>query len=379
MFRHKYLITGILTAAFLLLMSVSCLAATVGTGEQSYRNQVFKVCGISDLTNLDQPMTRAEFAKILVLCSSQKDLVGTTNTAAASDVPASHPYAKYIRIALSNSWMRNKLGGRFDPDSAVTLTDVSKAAMTMLGYTDSDFGDNVINGRLALFNSLGLNDGSGVSGAYDTLTVQGVINVMYNALKTTVKQSNSILGAAIDLTLSSDGSINATNVLDQSMKGPILIKKYSEIQENLPFKMEEATFYYNGSQTSYYQNLQLLSYTSQLQNCGWLIIYYNEGSKTVWGYGTDTGGNAYHCILGTVNCVYYETDNIASPSAVVINDTQYSLGSSEAKFMFSVNGTIEVGDTVVLICKENTSMSGEEELSSYYGVGVVLYRKKGQK
>jgi len=378
MSKRKVFLTGAVLAVLIVLLSFPAMAATVGTAEQAYRNQVLKVCGISDLSNLTQPMTRAEFAKVLVMCSSQRDLVGQTNIAAASDVPASHPYAKYIRIALKNNWIRNKLGGRFAPDEAVTLTEVSKAVMTMLGYSDSDYEGNVNDGRLALFTSLGLGDGSYASSAYEQMTVQGALNVMYNALKTNLKQSNSILGAAIDLTVSSDGSINATNVLDQSMKGPILIKTYAQIQQNLPFAMEEATFYYNGSQTSYYRNLQLLSYSSQLDNCGWLIIYYNEGTKTVWGYGQDSGGNAYHCIRGTVDCIYYESDNIAAPSAVVIGGTQYSLGSSDAKFMFSVNGTIGVGDNVVLICKQNTDMSGEESMSTYYAVGVVLYRKKGE-
>lgn len=370
--------TGVLLALLVLALSVPAAAATVGTSEQAYRNQVLKVCGVSDLSNLDQPMTRAEFAKILVLSSSQRDLVGAMNVAAASDVPASHPYAKYIRIALQNSWMRNKLGGRFAPDETVTLVEASKAVMTMLGYSDSDFSGNVNDGRLALFTSMDLGDGSGASTLYDLLTVQGALNIMYNALKTNTKQGNSILGTAIDLTLASDGTLNATNVLDQTMKGPILIKNYHEIQENLPFSINEGTFYYNGSLTSYYPNLQIFSYLTQLNNNGWLIIYYNEGTKTVWGYGQDSGGNAYHCIAGQVNAIYYETDNIAAPSSVVINDTTYSLGSSDAKFMFSVNGTVSVGDTVILICKQNTNSTGEESMSNYYAVGVVMYRKRDQ-
>ena len=380
MFRRisHFIITAFIAAGLLLTGSFQASAAVLTTNDQDYRNQVFRVCGISDCENPEQPVTRAEFAKMLVLCSPQKDLLGPAGVAAASDVPAGHAYSGYIRTALRNSWMRNRLGGNFEPDGYVTLTDAAKAAMTMLGYTDSDFAGNVGSGRLAKFCALNLNDGVSVTGTSDSLTKQDAVNILYNALKTNTKQGGGILGSGISLTLSADGSLNATAVLDNTMKGPILIKNYDEIQKQLPFPISEGVFYYNGVRTGYFYNLQLLSYSSQIDNCGWLIMFYNESTKSVWGYGQDTGDNAYHCVRGTVQTVYYDSENIVSPSSVVVNDVVYSLGSSDAKFMFSVNGTITVGDEVVLICKKNTNTEySEDGMSTYYVTGVVLYRKRG--
>jgi len=354
-------------------------AKLISTEEQAYRNQVLKVTGIIDTDeNADAASTRAEFAKMLVQASAQKNLIGTITVSAANDVPASNLYAVYIRTALLNNWMRSRIGGSFDPEGGVTLTDAAKAAMTMLGYTDQDFSGDVNNMRIAKFCSLGLNDGVSVTGAYDVLTKKDARNVVYNILKTNSKNSNNIYGSAINLSLSSDGSINATNVLDDSLVGPILITSYDNIQANLPFNISEGTFYYNGSKTSYYQNQQLLYYTSQIQNCGWLIMYYNTDSKTVFAYGQDTGNSAYHCIRGTVNGVNYEDDNIVSPSQVIVDGTVYNLGTTDAKFMFSINGTVEVGDQVVLICKKSTTTDyNGSDVSSYYVTGVVMYRKKG--
>jgi len=355
-------------------------AKIISTDEQSYRNQVLKVTGIIDTDeNPDAPSTRAEFAKMLVQSSSQKNLIGTITVSAANDVPASNPYAVYIRTALLNNWMRSRLGGSFDPEGGVTLTDAAKAAMTMLGYTDQDFAGDVNSMRIAKFCSLGLNDGVSATGAYDVLTKKDIRNVVYNILKTNPKNGNNIYGSSINLTLASDGSINASNVLDDSLVGPILIKTYDAIQANLPFNMSEGTYYYNGSKTSYYQNQQLMYYTSQLQNCGWLIMYYNTDSKTVFAYGRDTGNTAYHCIRGTVNGVNYADDNIVSPSQVIVDGTVYNLGTTDAKFMFSINGTVEVGDEVVLICKTSTTTDyNGQDTSVYYVTGVVMYRKKGQ-
>ena len=367
--------------AMVLAIAISPYAMTLSTGTQDYRNQVIQVCGISDTENLTETCTRAQFAQMLILASSQKDIIGGSAISAAADVPGSNAYAKYIRLALRNNWMRTRLSGNFDPDGGLTLNDASKAAMTALGYIDNDFSENVTEERLAKFCSLGLNNGVGAVTGVDQLTKQEAINVIYNMLKANTKGSQNIYGSAINLTLASDGELNATSVLDDTMQGPVLIKAYNELSTSLPFALSEATCYYNGSMTSYYSNLQLLSYSSQLQNSGWLIIYYNEASKTVWGYGTDSGDNAYHCVRGTVNAIYYDSDNIVSPTSVYVGDTLYTLNSADVKFMFSVNGTIGVGDEVILICKGNSggnAMEGETA-TSYYATGVVLYRKKGSK
>lgn len=377
----KNLKTVISVLFLVIIMGMSSYAMTIATGTQDYRNQVIKVCGISDMENLTETCTRAQFAKMLVLSSSQKDVIGTSDISAAADVPGSNAYSKYIRIALRNNWMRTRLNGSFDPDGGLTLNDAAKAAMTALGYADSDFSGNKNEERLSKFCALGLNKGVGAVSGVDQITKQEAVNVIYNMLKTNSKGGQNIYGSAINLSLASDGELNATNVLDDTMQGPVLIKTYSDLAANLPFALSEATCYYNGNMTSYYNGLQLLSYSSQLDNCGWLIIYYNEASKTVWGYGADTGGNAYHCIRGTVNAIYYDSDNIVSPTSVNIDGINYSLNSADVKFMFSINGTIGVGDEVVLVCKANSEgnkLEGES-VTSYYATAVVLYRKKGTK
>ena len=84
-----------------------------------------------------------EFAKLLVLSSSYKDSAAQSNLAAANDVPASNQYAPYIRIALSQGWMRTYLGGQFKPDEPVKMQDAAKAVLTLLGYTDEDFSGDI--------------------------------------------------------------------------------------------------------------------------------------------------------------------------------------------------------------------------------------------
>lgn len=365
----------LLSAATLSNAAIISYAAELSGGTQSYRNRVIDVCGISDLSNLDQNLNRADFAKMLVLASSYKDTAASGQIAAASDVPASNENASYVRVALRSGWMRTRLGGLFAPDDALTLNDAARAALKLLGYTDEDFSGNVLENRFSMFKSLNLDDGVKATAGTDTLTKQEGLNIVYNVLKTKPKGSTDIYGSVLDLSLDSNGEINATDLLELNMTGPILVKTMDELKNALPFELEDGNLYFNG-QTPGISQYGIMYYESQLNSEGWMIVYYNEASKTVWAYGNDTGDNTYHCVKGDVEAIYYSDDNVVTPSSVAIDGTTYSLNNSDVKFMFSINGDIKVGDTVVLICKDNTtSTSDGEELTDYYAIGVVLYNR----
>ncbi len=381
-FRHMAVALGFTAAAFtfvsgdftMLSESFSPLTAyadTLSSGSESYRINVLNAIGVADNTYLDAstPATRAEFAKMIVLASSLRDTAASSSaSAAANDVPAGSEGSGYIKAALSSGWMRTRLGGAFAPDAQLTLTDASRAVLKMLGYEDSDFGSNIAAGRIELFKSLDLDEGVSAVNAADVLTRKDCVNLIYNLLRTESKNSSTIFGSAVKLALSSSGNeLNVTEALESNMVGPILIRNESEIATAVPFiDQEGVSFYYNGTDTGSAGRRYL---SSQLSSEGWAIIYYNEGSKTVWTYGSDTGNGTYHCVRGTVNQIYYSDDDIATPSSVVVGNTEYDLNSSEVKFMFSVNGDVKAGDQVVLICKENSS--SDEDETDYYAIAVV--------
>ena len=351
-------------------------AVTFSNATQSYRDQVISVCGIAESTDPQRYVTRSEFACMAVSASQWKDTVSAVNTvAAANDVPASMENSGYIRTALRNGLMRTKLGGKFDPDSYVTLNDAIKTCLTLLGYTDEDFGSDVAGGRLSTFRALDLDDGVSARNSTDALTEQDCINIFYNLLKTNMKDSGSIYGSILDVSLSSDGEIDATDLMETEMEGPVLVKTWSQFEEAIPFSIKEARLYYNGTDTGNYFSAERY-YSSQIQREGWLIVYYSEAQKTVWAYGTDDGSSdlPYHCIAGRLNAVYYTSSNIVSPSSVLVGNQEYELSGSDVKFMFSINGDIEVGDEVILIVQQNTSVAsdGTEEYV-YYCTGVVSY------
>lgn len=356
--------------------SVSSYAVTIGTGSQSYRISVLKAIGTADSSfDSDEPCTRAEFARLMVLSSSEKDTSGVTLTsAAANDVPASYEGSQYIKTALRKGWMRTRLGGNFAPEETVTLNEAAKATLAALGYTDEDFSTNISQERLSLFKSLDLDEGVNAVNGSDALTKRDCINIIYNLLRTNSKDSSSIYGSAIDLTLSADNELNATNVIENSLTGPILAKTTQEFRNAIPFDLNDATFYFNGQNSG---TLGKMYIDSQINHQGYVILYYNDDIRTVWAYGDDGGVSTYNCVRGKVTSIVYDNDNIAAPSAVYIDSVKYSLNSSDVKFMFSLNGDIQVGDYVVLICQDVSDTNDEEQsgLTDNYAIAVIKWDK----
>ncbi len=352
--------------------SLTSEASSLANGSQSYRVNVLNAVGIADSSYLStEPCTRAEFARLMVLSSTLKDNTeANAQSAVARDVSAAYNGSGYIRAALSKGWLRTRLGGMFAPDDAITLNEAVRAALKALGYEDSDFGADIAAGRLTKYKSLDLDEGVAAANGSDKLTRQDALNIIYNLLRTNTKDTSSIYGSAIKLSASSTGKeLDVSEALEAALTGPILVKNEASLPKAIPFYNDSGiTIYYNGNNSNGSGRRYL---SSQLNNYGWVIVYYNEKSKSVWAYGEDTGNNTYHCIRGNVNSINYEDDNIAAPSSVVIGNTEYKLNSSDVKFMFSVNGDVKLGDNVILICK---SISNEDESETdYYAIAVVEY------
>ena len=92
--------------------------------------QMVQALGILDGTDLESPVTRAEFSKMLVAASSYKDSVSSEGSGYSlfRDVKSSSWASEYIRCAVSEGWMTGYTDGTFRPDAPLTRA----AAATIL-------------------------------------------------------------------------------------------------------------------------------------------------------------------------------------------------------------------------------------------------------
>ena len=341
-----------LAAASLLLaveVPLETEAASSSSTEFELRKKVIGISGIMDITGVYQPVTRAQFAQMLVNASQYRNTTSDRSTVSVfSDVPKDNMYASYVRIAASNEWMTGYLGGVFRPDQYVTLQEAARGVLALLGYTSSDFTGDQIGGRMSMFEYLDLNDEIGKNSS-DTLTKEDCINLFYNLLKATPKDGSGIYGEILGCELTSDGEINPLAMADNSLKGPEVYTSWSRFAESMPFGMNDANFFVNGTA------VEMETFKSYL-NSGYLVVYYNPGSKTVWAYSESADGESDRNVVnGYITHIYYNSSDVMTPTEVELDDGErYQLDSSEMQFAFSMYGTLEVGDRITLIYTVST-------------------------
>ena len=340
---------------FFLLVLASVMAACPVTARanstEDLRKRVVELSGIMNLTDGERYVSRAEFAAMLVRASQYRSTVGEeASVSVFADVPAENEYASYIRIAARQGWMKGFLGGKFKPEEYITLQDAANAVLAVLGYTNEDFTGNQNGSRIAKFQYLELNQELEGVQPDEVLTEDNCLNLFYNLLKTEPKNSQQIYGAFMDLTLSSDGEINPLEMLDTSVKGPLVVTKSRTMASQLPFLMDKASFFLDGEPAT-----KAEIKAAQEEN-GYVVMYYNASSKTVWVYSSQSDSMSGQTVLrGEITNIYYRASDVMTPTAVTLttddgDSYECSLTTSDLQFAFSIYGTVKVGDDVILIC-----------------------------
>ena len=90
---------------------------------------------VLDRTNINRPLTRAEFLK-LVINSANID-VSNEADAPFADVPASHPLNKYIAYAARIGQISATQGNNFYPDAPISRAEAAKVFVNAAGLGES--------------------------------------------------------------------------------------------------------------------------------------------------------------------------------------------------------------------------------------------------
>ena len=90
---------------------------------------------VIDRSNINRPLTRAEFLK-LVINSANIDVSNESN-APFADVPASHPLNKYIGYAARIGQISATQGNNFYPDAPISRAEAAKVFVNAAGLGES--------------------------------------------------------------------------------------------------------------------------------------------------------------------------------------------------------------------------------------------------
>ena len=348
-------------ATSLAFMTAAVSVLTPVTAEASnnldYRKKVVGVAGIMNVsTGMDQSVTRAEFAKMLVNASTYRDFLPTSSSISVyADVQKGNEYAASIRIAAEQKWMIGYLGGQFKPEQPVTLQEAARGLLALLGYTSEDFTGDTSGARMSKYYALELNDEMDRE-AGEILNRNDCVNLFYNLLKTETKSTGKAYATVLGCELNADGEVNPMGLADNNLKGPKVVPKGRQAGDYVPFNIQQASIFINGEASSY----------ESLRSClasNYVVIYYNTTAKTVWAYVADEDVQSGRCALrGTIENIYYSSSDVMTPTSITLegDSTEYKLSNTEMQFAFSVYGSLRVGDRVTLICEKTVNSNDDE-------------------
>lgn len=354
--RYKFA-AYITSAAMVSMATVGMLPMTAEASTNfDLRKKVIGLTGITGVTGTDALVTRGEFALMLVNATTYKDTVTKTSAVSVfADVPQTSEYASAIRIAVENGWMTGYLGGEFRPDNYITLQEGIRGILALLGYTNEDFTGDQNGGRLSKYYALELSEEI-YRETSEVLDKKDCINLFYNLLCTKTK-SGAAYCQSLGYELTNDGELNPLTIADNSLKGPKVVQKRESLDDAVPFSLSDATFYLDGSIST------LETIKQAKENDGYVVIYYNTSAKTIWAYSENTNSAARRVVRGEISGIYYSSSDVLTPSGLQLDDdnsTTYNLTDSELQFAFSIYGSMQVGDNVILICQVATNANGDE-------------------
>ncbi|MGI6180767.1 MAG: S-layer homology domain-containing protein [Agathobaculum sp.] len=337
---------ALLLAAVLMTASVPAALAAGGVSE-AVAEQVVRAAGImqgdgSGNLNLGNTVTRAEYAKMLVSASVYQDKVsGVSNASPFRDVPYTHWAAGYIKTAVQQGWLTGYLDGTYRPNHTVTLEEAATGCLKLLGYTTEDFSGSYPYGQLALYQSLGLDNGVTASKG-TAMTRRSMMYLFYNLLGAETKDGQ-VYAQTLGYTLDANGEIDYLSIVAKQMTGPFVVT------EDLSDIVSSAgkTVYRNG----YVSTAEAI--------CKYDVVYYTDSA--IWAYA--------NAVTGTYQSA---APSAASPTSVTVAGSEYQIETGEAALALSSLGGLNIGDVVTLLLGRTGevafAISAEEYAAGIAGV-----------
>ncbi len=269
--------------------------------------------------HLDRPVTRAEFAKLLVAASDQADAVSGQGAGYSlfTDVKSGHWAGEYIKLCLDKGWMIGYTDGSFRPDNTVTLEEACTACLRLLGYDSTALSGSFPAAQLSKAAALGLRDA--LSAAQGSPLSRGdCARIFYNLLTAKTAQGQ-VYAVALGYSLDADGAVDYLSAARADWTGPVVWTARSEL---------------DFTPTVVYLNDRLVdAYTPTAGD----VCYENASLGILWVY-TDQSFGQITALAPTVG----------RPETVSVGGKSYTLATDEVKAKLAALGDNAVGSVVTL-------------------------------
>ncbi len=315
---------------------------------------------------LDKKVSRAEFAKIAIAASPNKDSVAVgLKQSPFRDVPYTKWYAPYIKAAVTAGYVVGYLDATYRPENTVTYEEAVTVMLRVLGYDDSAFNDAYPYGQLSKAQGLDLLDNVNAS-VGDELDRRQVMILAYNAIKASIPASptqdpvfNMSKTDNVDViaTGNEDDSLGADKVYTSAgtfdkgaffidsfagMTGTIYLRNGNELVAFLPDEGKPMNGYKSYFVYSVLSDASIVGYRNgsfeEIDIPDGADVYNNQTRSN---YAAVKGSlktgdtlNVKYTDNGSVDYVVYDTNNLTGPVKVASDNWTAQVGASSSSKVF---------------------------------------------
>ncbi len=319
----------LLVSCIALLISVSAFAIEEPKAASDEIINTIKILEIANgdengNMNYDKTVTRAEFVKMAVAASPDKDKAknAVVSYSVFPDVKQSYWGAPYITVAIEKGLVNGYLDGTFRPDSNVTLEEAVTIALRLLGYTSADFKGSYPASQLEKYYELELNKGIDASKG-EILTREECMILLYNMLSTKNK-NGAVYCTTLGCAANSNGKLDYGALIEEKLDGPTILADVNGLTSIIDFTVNELTDYHlNNSPAS----------KDDLRNND--VIYWSDKINSIFAFRKTATG-----IVSSYT---------ANETVTLSNGKAYKVDTDSAKLKLSIGGEFNEKNSFVTL------------------------------
>lgn len=295
---------------------------------------------------LQNQVSRAEFATMLVAASPYKNVATSFGYTLFPDVPSSHWASGYVKVVVEQGYMVGYLDGTFGPSRTVLTEEAVTAVLNLLGYNSSSLSGTYPQAQLAKFYELDMDEFMTIQ-AGQAITREQCMYLFYNLMNTSCLDGTPY-ASKMGYALTATGQLDTMALTTSNTQGPFLVGTAT-----LPTEL-------SGVETIYKNNKA----ATLADMTHYDIIYYNKKLNTLWIYDEKVTGRLT------------EISSVQSPSAVTVAGISYGLETVDVIHKFSIGGDFQTGDLVTLLLGNQGQVADVIVAGETQGtyIGVVLAR-----